>query len=68
MSTAGSDDDAPLDFQELERLRLFSNEILRSQLTSLGYFAHSYGFKHLETSGHVSVAKLGHVRPVAGGD
>jgi len=45
-----------LDFQELERLRLFSSEILRTQLVSLGYFAHSYGFKHLETSGHVSVA------------
>jgi hypothetical protein len=46
----------PLDFQELERLRLFSREILRNQLASLEYFAHGYGFKHLEESKHVSVA------------
>ena len=45
-----------LDFKELERLRLFSKENLRNQLASLNYFAHSYGFKHLEDSNHVSVA------------
>src|SRR2546427_329256 len=45
-----------LDFQELERLRLFSRENLRNQLASLKYFEHGYGFKHLEESKHVSVA------------
>jgi transcription termination factor NusB len=44
------------DFQKLERLRLFSKQILADQLTSLKYFAHSYGFKHLETSKGISVA------------
>jgi ATPase family associated with various cellular activities (AAA) len=52
----GDERSVKLDFQELERLRLFSSEILRTQLVSLRYFAHAYGFKHLETSGHVSVA------------
>lgn len=59
MLTPGTGDEQPakrLDFQELERLRLFSREILRNQLVSLKHFAHSYGFKHLEESKHVSVA------------
>src|SRR5258708_22259543 len=47
---------APFDFPELERLRLFSKQILRDQLTSLGHFKYSYGFKHLEDSTGVSVA------------
>src|SRR5260370_11539599 len=47
---------APFDFPELERLRLFSKQILRDQLTSLQHFKHSYGFKHLEDSTGVSVA------------
>lgn len=43
-------------FAELERLRLFSEQILRDQLASLRHFKHSYGFKHLEDSVGVSVA------------
>jgi hypothetical protein len=46
----------PFGFPELERLRLFSKQILRDQLASLTYFKHSYGFKHLRTSKSVSVA------------
>jgi hypothetical protein len=46
----------PFDFPELERLRLFSKQTLRDQLTSLKYFKHSYGFKHLVDSTGVSVA------------
>jgi len=59
MPLASTDDQGQftrLGFLELERLRLFSRENLRNQLSSLEYFAHSYGFKHLEESKHVSVA------------
>src|SRR5229473_5472127 len=34
------------DFQELERLRLFSSQILREQVASLDYFAYRSGYKH----------------------
>jgi hypothetical protein len=59
MPTASKGDEgqiSQLTFSDLERLRLFSRENLRNQLVSLGYFAHSYGFKHQEESKHVSVA------------
>src|SRR5260370_30992341 len=52
----GDEGGAPFDFQKLEHLRLFAKEVLRNQLASLRYFSHSYGFKHLEESRHVSVA------------
>src|SRR5713226_2986996 len=59
MPFASKDDEEQvtrLTFSDLERLRLFSRESLRNQLASLKYFAHSYGFKHLEESNHISVA------------
>lgn len=59
MAATSSDDrigSTPLSFQELERLRVFSNEILRNQLPSLKYFKYRYGFKHLRDSSGVSIA------------
>jgi hypothetical protein len=45
-----------LEFRDLESLRIFAEQILRDQEASLGYFGYDYGFKHLDSSGHISVA------------
>lgn len=52
----GDDQIDATSFPELERLRLFSEQTLRDQVTSLNHFKHSYGFKHLDDSVGVSVA------------
>jgi hypothetical protein len=48
MRRAGSDSKKvrPLDFQELESLRLFSRQIQQDQVASLCYFAYDVGYKH----------------------
>lgn len=48
-----------LSFQELERLRLFSSQILRDQVASLEYFAYRSGYKHLKSNNKVSVSSTG---------
>lgn len=42
----------PLDFQDLESLRLFSKQILRDQETSLEYFAYPPGYQHFRNKKH----------------
>jgi hypothetical protein len=49
----------PLTFQGLERLRLFSSQILQDQVASLEYFAYRSGYKHLKSNNKVSVSSTG---------
>lgn len=39
----------PLDFQELESLRLFSRQVLQDQVSSLKYFGYDVGYKHYKS-------------------
>jgi hypothetical protein len=46
----------PLDFQELECLRLFSRQIQLDQLASLAYFAYGVGYQHVPGNNRISVS------------
>jgi hypothetical protein len=44
------------DFNQLERLRLFAREIQLDQIASLGYFAYSVGYQHVQGRNKISVS------------
>lgn len=56
-ATPGEDQRAtPLDFQELESLRLYAKQILQNQETSLKYFEYGVGYQHFRGKNKISVS------------
>jgi len=56
LGTLDDKKNGPIDFRQLEGLRLFCRQIQRDQIASLRYFSYDFGYQHFKGKNKISVS------------